>query len=82
MHAHRYYDVPQRLRNVIKDEGWHIASAGPVGSSKYKFLINQTLRSLKDLDFGGWSNRRDARSTFDMRKINGTFPIYWDLKHR
>jgi len=20
----------------------------------------------------------DARATFDMRKINGTFPTYWD----
>ena len=34
MHAHRYYDVPPRLRNVIKDEGWHIASAGPVVLNK------------------------------------------------
>ena len=30
LHAHRYYDVPPRLRNVIKDVGWHRAAAGPV----------------------------------------------------
>eukprot|EP00984_Skeletonema_dohrnii_P029387 scaffold19951_cov142-Skeletonema_dohrnii-CCMP3373.AAC.2 len=27
MHAHLYYDAPPRLRNVIKEVGWHEASA-------------------------------------------------------
>jgi len=25
MHAHHYYDAPPRLRNVIKEVGWHEA---------------------------------------------------------